>query len=161
MLIIVLFFATTIAVIIAGLAGLAFTSTTTQKVYSDKGKLVNALDSGLQAAIENTRLPPRAHPTDPQPPPACATDPVTLSGVNAINGYDIEVTCLPAGPATDSPITFNAHPLCGPSEVNPPATAITATATLTTIGGPHGPPIARIATWKVGPRTPCPTTPTP
>lgn len=156
MLIIVLFFATTIALIVASLATLAFTSTTTAKVYTDRGKLVNALDGGIQAAVENARV---------ATPQGCATPnvPLALSGANAINGYDVEVACTPpADPATDPAFTFDAHPLCSATPAaSPPAIGITATATLSTIGGAGGPPIARVATWKVGPRMPCPTTPTP
>ncbi|HEX4345121.1 MAG TPA: hypothetical protein VHZ31_06120 [Solirubrobacteraceae bacterium] len=141
MLIIVLFFATTIALIVVSLATLAFTSTKTAKVYTDRGKLVNALDSGVQAAIENARL----HDTAP----ACPDDPSDDVKLPDVNGFGVAVTC--AGTAGQHAVlTFEATAVCPAPPADQPSVGITTIADFSTIGSGSDPPrIARVASRKL------------
>lgn len=148
MLIIALFVATTLTMIIGALAGLALSSQKASNVYTDNAKLVSALDSGVQAAIENARLL--------DPAPGCAAAPLQLT---AINGYDITISCTAsAGPP--AVLTFQAQPLCGPPHPpDPPPLGVTATATFSRIGDqadPRAPRVARVASWKIVPVAACP-----
>jgi uncharacterized protein YqfA (UPF0365 family) len=135
-LIIALFFATAIAIVIAALAGLTFTSQQAGTAYATRGKLVNALDAAIQAGVENARLQQ-----------ACAPD-IDLAGPNAINGNGVRVHCDPT--ATPTLVTLTATAICPPPPAAQPATTIVATARLSTIGsGDHPPRLARVESWKI------------
>ena len=144
-LILALFFAIIVALAVGSLATLAFTSTTSSRAYTNRSTVVDALDSGIQAAVENARV---AQGCPTAPPPA-----VTLTGANAVNGYGIDVTCTgPTGSVTG--YSFAAQVKCGSTQPAGTKTlGIDATAALSTIGG--GDKIARITSYQIVPSTAC------
>lgn len=145
-LIIALAFVTTIAIAMSALAGLTLTSQQTANVQAAHGKLVNALDGAVQAAIENVRVQAGG--------PAC---PATALTVADLNGFDASVSCTGTGAELELTAEELDPPVCGPpASPQPQPLRLAVTATFSTIGGADGPRLARVSSWRLLPRPACP-----
>lgn len=156
-LILALIFLTTIGIAAAAIASLGFTSQRAAAVYTDQGRLVNALDGRIQAAIENARVSePFGCDSVPGPVPGPA-DVVEAAGLHISLGCGESAA---AGPPTQTraELCFTAQYVSPPSSPASQLPSIRAIVSFSTIGdAPTGARIARTRSWEVVPPTPCPT----
>lgn len=172
-LILALAFITLIGVATAVLANLAFSSQQAAFGSADRTRLFNALDGGVQAAIENART---HEGTAGDPVFGCGDravapgDPATLPIPDPVNGYGVQVACERApgsGPptTTSARLRFTAVEAGGTPGCPQPRPTIQAVVRFSTIGAsPTGARLARTLSWRVLPETvptPAPVCPSP
>ncbi|MDP2709783.1 MAG: hypothetical protein Q8O56_01070 [Solirubrobacteraceae bacterium] len=136
--IIALAFLTLVAVGALALASLGFTSQKAANVHAEGDRLVGALESGLQGAIEEVRV---------REPFAC---PATVAPPLVVDGHAVTVEC-----DADADATLRLVATSGACPIRPSRT-LEAIVTFSTIGDGDGARIARITAWRTI-QDPCPT----